>query len=87
MPAESRTVRKMRYQTLVSVCPVVGIVNEPPVAPEVAAMNGCECVSWWKSTCQVKALARERAVLGVGGRSGVGDHVGAAVERAELLVA
>ena len=47
----------MRYQTLVSGCPVVGTVNEPLVAPVVDGMNGCECVSWWKSTRQVKALA------------------------------
>ncbi len=47
----------MRYQTLAAVSPVVGMVNEPLVAPDVGAMNGCECVSWWKSTCHVKALA------------------------------
>lgn len=36
---------------------MVGIVKVPPCAPVVAAMNGCVCVSWWKSTRQVKALA------------------------------
>jgi hypothetical protein len=37
---ESVTVKWMRYQTFASVCPVVGIVNEPLVAPLVGGMNG-----------------------------------------------
>ena len=72
----------MRYQTLAAVSPVVGIVNEPPVAPLVAGTNGCVCVSWWKSTCQVNALGGQRAVLGVGARARVGDGVSRGVERA-----
>ena len=31
---------------LAEVSPVVGMVNVPLDAPVVAAMNGCECVSW-----------------------------------------
>ena len=47
----------MRYQTLADVSPVVGIWNVPPVMPLVSGMNGCVCVSWWKSTRHVNALA------------------------------
>ena len=56
-PPESRTVRWMRYQTSASVWPTVDGTNEPLVAPEVGATNGCTCVAWWKSICQVNALA------------------------------
>ena len=56
-PAESRTVSDTRYQTSDSVWPTVGGTNEPLVAPLVGAMNGWTCVAWWKSTCQVNALA------------------------------
>ena len=56
-PAESRTVRWMRYQTLAAVSPVVGIANDPLVAPVVGGDERMVCVSWWKSTCHVKALA------------------------------
>jgi hypothetical protein len=44
-PPESRTVRWIRYQTLVAVSPVSGIVNEPPVLPLVAGKKGWKCVS------------------------------------------
>src|SRR4051812_3056420 len=39
-PVESWTVRVMRYQTSVAPCPVVGIVKDPPEAPDVAGRNG-----------------------------------------------
>ena len=57
-PPESLTVRWMRYQTLAAVSPEVGIVNEPVLrAAGRRGTNGWVCVSWWKSTRQVKALA------------------------------
>ena len=57
-PEESFTVRWMRYQTSVSsVCPSVGMVNDPDFAPVVGGTNGWMWVAWWKSTVQVKALA------------------------------
>ena len=74
-PAESRTVRWMRYQTLADVSPVVGIVNEPLVAPLVGGMNGCVCVSWWKSTCQVNARAGSVPSSGSVPAAGVVDRL------------
>jgi hypothetical protein len=56
-PPESRTVSRTRYQTLAAVSPVVGMVKLPEVMPVVGCRNGCVCVSWWKSICQVKAEA------------------------------
>ena len=56
-PPASRTVRWMRYQTFAEVSPMVGTTKEPPVTPLVGGTKGCECVSWWKSTCHVNALA------------------------------
>ena len=72
----------MRYQTFDSVCPVVGTTNEPLVAPLVGAMNGCTCVSWWKSTRQVKAEAGRLPFSGSDARARVRDRLPAAVERA-----
>ncbi len=62
-PAASVTVRWMRYHTLAEVSPVVGTTKLPLVTPLVVGRKGCECVSWWKSTRQLKALAGK--VVGV----------------------
>ena len=56
-PPETRTVRWMRYQTMAAVSPRVAMVNEPVYEPVVDGTCGWVCVSWWKSTRQVKALA------------------------------
>jgi hypothetical protein len=59
-PAESVTVRVMRYQTLGEVSMSGAALNEPPAMFEVGGMTGCECwfpSSWKKSTRQVMAAA------------------------------
>src|SRR4026209_1607558 len=56
-PPASVTVRWIRYQTLLSVSPTVGMVNDPPVTFVVSGTKGWEWVLWWKSTCHVKEPA------------------------------
>src|SRR5262245_6844810 len=56
-PTESVTVRYIRYQTLIEVSPVVGMVNVLDVKPLVAAINEWVCVLWCRSIHQVNALA------------------------------
>src|SRR4029453_9245233 len=56
-PAESVTVRWMRYQTFDDVSPIAGMKNDPLVAPDVGGTDGCVWVSWWKMTSQVNREA------------------------------
>ena len=81
-PAGSRTVRWIRNQTFAEISPCVGTVNEPLVMPVVAGMNGWKCVSWWKSTRQVKALAGSAPFSGSFAGAGEVDGLSAGVERA-----
>ena len=72
----------MRYQTFADVSPLVGIVNEPLLAPLVGAMNG-----WtWRIVVEVDAPGEgargQRPVFGVGPGAGVGDHHAAGIGRA-----
>ena len=55
----------------------------PLVAPGIdGAMNGCVCVSWWKTTDQSNVLAASVPSSGSVAGPRVGDDLPAAVERA-----
>ena len=65
----------MRYQTLADVSPVVGIVNEPLLAPLVGAMNGCDVRVVMEVDLPGEGARGQRPVLGIGAGPRVADDV------------